>query len=83
MMAALREASLANMGKSVVYPIASTGSAKSSFDVMVDAQREDGTALQAHLKWLLMGREVYQIAVYAERLGKEQTDNFINEVRLR
>jgi hypothetical protein len=82
LMAALREATLANLGRSVVHPLANTGDVLSSFDVQVDGHRADGAALQARLKWLVAGQEVYQIAAYAEHLSQDQTDNLLDEVRI-
>jgi hypothetical protein len=83
LMAALRQASLAQIAQPVVHPQANSGDARSSFDIQVDGRRADGTALQARLKWLLAGQEVYQIAAYADSLSLDQTDNLTTEARLR
>lgn len=80
---ALRQASLENVGMRVVHPQADSGDAQTSLDLLVDGQRQDGSPLQVRFKWLLAGPEVYQIAVYAEHLVGEQTDNLLNEARLR
>lgn len=82
LMAALRQASLEQIGQAVVHPQANTGDAQSSFDILVDGRRADGAVLQARLKWQLVGQEVYQIAAYAEHLGQDQTDNFTAEARI-
>jgi hypothetical protein len=63
--------------------LANSGDALTSFDVQVDGQRADGTPLQARLKWLLAGPEVYQIAAYAAPLRTEQTENLVTEARIR
>jgi hypothetical protein len=66
-----------------VHPQAQSGDAQASLDVLVDGQRRDGTALQARFKWLRAGSEVYQIAIYSERLRDEQMDPLISETRIR
>ena len=83
LMASLRQASLAKLQNPVVHAQVNSGDARTSFDVLVDAQRSDGRPLQARLKWLLAGPEVYQLAVYGERLGSEQTDSLIGQARIR
>ena len=83
LLASLRQASLANIAKAEVHPVANSGDALTSFDVLVDGQRADGTPLQARLKWLLADREVYQIAAYAGQLHTEQTENLVTEARIR
>jgi hypothetical protein len=83
LMEALRQATLANISHPVVHPTANTGDAQSSFDIQVDGQRNDGKPLQARLKWLLAGQEVYQIAAYAEQLRGEQTQSLVTEARIR
>lgn len=80
---ALRAASLANVQMRMVHPQASSGDAQTSFDVLVDGKRADGSALQARFKWQVLGDEVYQIAAYAQSLQPEQTEPLLREVRLR
>jgi hypothetical protein len=80
---ALRQASLENVHMRVVQPMANSGDAHTSFDLLVQGQRPDGSPLQARFKWLQADAEVYQIAAFAGHLGAEQTDNLVNEVRLR
>jgi hypothetical protein len=82
-MSSLRRASLANIEKAVVHPAPNSGDVLTSFDVLVDGQRSDGTPLQARFKWLLAGLEVFQIAAYAERLRTEQTESLVTEARIR
>jgi hypothetical protein len=50
---------------------------------LLDGQRADGAPLQARLKWLLSGQDIYQLAAYAEHLGPEQTETLITEARIR
>lgn len=83
LLAALREDALAHIAQSVVRPLPNTGDAQSSLDLLVDGQRANGAPLQARFKWWLVGREVYQIAVYAEHLGPEITDSLTTEARIR
>jgi hypothetical protein len=83
LMAVLRQASLAQIQVQAVHPAAGSGDEQTSFDMQADGRRPDGTALQARLKWLLHGSEVYQIAAYATQLLPEQTQNLVSEVRLR
>lgn len=83
LMASLRKASLVNIGQAVVHPMPNSGDAENSFDVLVDGQGSDGGPLQARLKWLLADQEVYQLAAYGKRLGGEQTQNLVDEARIR
>lgn len=83
LMAALRQVSLAHMANAVVHPLANSGDASTSFDILVDGQRADGTPLQARLKWLLAGQEIYQMAAYARELNAEQTENLTTQARIR
>ena len=80
---ALRQASLDNVQMHDVHPMANSGSTQTSFDLLAEGQRTDGSPLQARFKWLQQGAEVYQLAAYAEHLSAEQTDNLVNEARLR
>ena len=83
LLAALRQASLAQLQTLDVHPQAQSGAAQASLDLLVDGHRPDGTALQARFKWMQAGSEVYQIAIYSERLRAEQMDPLISETRLR
>lgn len=80
---ALRQASFDNVHMRAAHPMANTGDAQTSFDLLVDGQRPDGSPLQVRFKWLQAGAEVYQLAAYAEHLTPELTDNLVNESRLR
>ncbi|NVO05848.1 MAG: hypothetical protein HXX19_07940 [Rhodoferax sp.] len=82
-MAALRSASLAQVQASAVHPLANSGNAQTSFDVLVDGKRPDGTPVQARFQWKLFATEVYQIAAYATHLGPEQTEPLLGEARIR
>ena len=82
-MAHLRQATLANVEQAVVQPQPNSGDAQSSLDVQVTGRRADGIPLQARLKWLLAGPEIYQIAAYADHLHNEQTESLITEARIR
>jgi hypothetical protein len=83
MMAALRQASLAQVQTISVHPRSSSGITPTSFDVLVNGERPDGSALQAGFKWLLEGMEVYQIAAYSKHLDVEQMEPLISETRTR
>lgn len=80
---ALRQASLDTVHARVLRPMANSGDAQTSLDVLAEGQRTDGSPLQVRFKWLQAGAEVYQLAAYAEHLSGEQTDNLVNEARLR
>jgi hypothetical protein len=83
LLAALRAASLTNVQMTAVHPQANSGDVQTSFDVLVDGKRVDGSALQVRFKWQVLGDEVYQIAAYAQSLKLEQTEPLLREVRLR
>jgi hypothetical protein len=83
LMAAWRQASLAQIQMRAVHPVADSGDASSSFDLLADGNRTDGSALQARFKWLQRGNEVYQLAVYATHLLPEQTQPLLSEAQLR
>jgi hypothetical protein len=83
LMAALRQASLAQVQTRAVHPQPASGDAQTSLDVEVDGQRPDGSALQARFKWVQTGSELYQIATYAEHLSAEQWEPLISEARIR
>lgn len=83
LMARLRAASVATVQAGAVHPTPNSGDAQTSFDVRVDGRRPDGAAVQARFKWMAQGRDVYQVAVYAEHLTGEQTETPLGEVRFR
>lgn len=83
LMAALRQASLAQVQTRVVHPQTVMGDAQTSLDVLVDGKRPDGSALQARFQWVAEGSEVYQVAAYADRLRTEQTEPLFSELRIR
>ena len=78
---ALRQASLAQIDNAVLHPVANSGDALTSNDVLVDGQGPNGAAVQARLKWLQSGLEVYQIAAYAAHLQTAETESLIAEAR--
>ena len=78
----LRQASLDQVGSVAVQPMPNSGDERTSYDLRVDGLRGKGLTVQVRFKWLLAGAEVYQLAVYAERLNPELTDNLINEARI-
>jgi hypothetical protein len=82
LMDALRHASLAQVQTTAVHPEANSGDVHTSFDVLIDGKRPDGSPLQARFKWLVAGAEVYQLAVYGARLTAEQTDPLLSEARI-
>ena len=82
-MASLRAASLANVQMVKVQSQANSGDAQTSFDVLVDGKRQDGSSLQARFKWQVLGADVYQIAAYAPSLKSEQTEPLLRELQLR
>jgi len=83
LMADLRRSSLANVRAKAVHPVGNSGDAQTSFDVLVDGQRADGSALQARFRWQVYESGLYQIAAYGEHLGPEQTDSLMEEARIR
>jgi hypothetical protein len=83
MMAALRQASLAQVQMTAVHPVANSGNAQTSFDLLAEGKRPDGSSLQARFKWMVAGADVYQLAAYGERLSPEQTDPLVSEARIR
>jgi hypothetical protein len=83
MMAALRTSSLAQLQTTAVHPVANSGDQQTSFDLLVDGKRPDGSALQARFKWQVYASEVYQIAVYADHLSPEQMEPLLSEARIR
>lgn len=83
LLGALRQASLAQIDNAVLHPVANSGDALTSYDVRVDGHGPNGAAVQARLKWLQSGLEVYQIAAYAERLQAAETESLISELRIR
>ncbi len=82
LMAALRQASLAQVQATAVHPIPNSGNAQTSFDMQVDGKRPDGSPLQARFKWLAAGRDVYQLAAYGAHLTVEQTEPLLSEARI-
>jgi hypothetical protein len=83
LMAALRQASLAQVQTKAIHPVPNSGDAQTSFDVQVDGKRPDGSPLQARFKWLVAGTDVYQLAAYGAHLGAEQTEPLLSEARFR
>jgi hypothetical protein len=82
LLAALREASLAQVQTTAVHPVANSGDAQTSFDVQADGRRADGSPLQARFKWLMAGADVYQLAAYGAHLSAEQTEPLLSEARI-
>lgn len=82
LMAALRQATLAQVQAVAIHPLPDSGDAQTSFDVQVDGKRPDGVALQARLQWRVLGVAVYQIAAYGVHLDAAHTDPLISEARL-
>jgi hypothetical protein len=80
---ALRQASLDNVRMREVRPVDANSNALTSMDLLAIGQGADGSALQARLKWLQSGLEIYQIAAYGAHLSTEQTDGLVSEARLR
>jgi hypothetical protein len=66
-----------------VHPVANSGNAQTSFDLLAEGKRPDGSSLQARFKWMAAGADVYQLAAYGERLSPEQTDPLVSEARIR
>jgi hypothetical protein len=79
----LRQASLAQIQAQAVRPAVGSGDAQTSADVQADGRRQDGSIVQARIKWLVKDAVVYQVAAYAAHLQPEQTQPLISEVRLR
>ena len=83
LMAELRQSDLAQVRASAVHPAPNSGDAQTSFDVLVDGKRSDGSVLQARFKWQVFESELYQIAAYGAHLGPEQIDSLVGEARIR
>ncbi len=82
LMAALRQATLAQVQAAAVHPMPNSGDAQTSFDVRLDGKRSDGTGLQARVQWRTQGAEVYQIAAYGTHLDSAQTEPLFGEAHL-
>jgi hypothetical protein len=80
---ALRQASLDNVRVRELRPVGNNADAQTSLDLLAEGQTADGNTLQARLKWLQYGFEIYQIAAYGAHLSAEQTEGLVNEARLR
>lgn len=82
--AAWRTASLASMkaghSTDVAFP-AVTGITNMT-RIAAQGIRPDGSAVQAQLAWLVAGTDIFQIAVYADRLGPDMLDNLFSGIRL-
>jgi len=80
---ALRQASLNKVHASELRPVGIGADGHSSMDLLAIGKGADGSSLQARLKWLQSGLEVYQIAAYGAHLSAEQTEGLVSEARLR
>lgn len=83
LLAALRQASLAQVGAKTESPTGAGAPAPDAMELQVDGLRANGSALQVHFKWMVQGAEVYQIAAYADHLAAEQTEPLLREARIR
>ncbi|MBX9817155.1 MAG: hypothetical protein K2X79_03950 [Burkholderiaceae bacterium] len=45
-------------------------------------QRPQGGKVQAQLAWLVLGGDVYHLAVYADTLGADMTESFFTDITL-
>lgn len=48
--------------------------------LQVRGQRPQGGAVQAQLAWLVLGSDIYHLAVYADRLGADMTEPFFTDI---
>ena len=46
----------------------------------VTGQRPQGGAVQAQLGWLVLGSDIYHLAVYADHLGADMTEPFFTDI---
>ncbi len=74
-MAAWRSITLANMQATVTTEVAVNR-------IATQGKRPDGTPVQAQLAWIVAGHDIYQIAVYADRLTPDMLDNLFSEIKV-
>lgn len=48
--------------------------------LQASGQRPQGGAVQGQLAWLVLGRDVYHLAVYADRLGADMIEPFFTDI---
>jgi hypothetical protein len=48
--------------------------------LQVRGQRPQGGAVQAQLAWLVLGSDIYHLAVYADHLGADMTEPFFTDI---
>jgi hypothetical protein len=48
-----------------------------------DGKRPDGSAVQVQILWLAKGKDIYQVAVYGNKLQPEMTELLFSELSLR
>lgn len=48
----------------------------------MNANRPDGTPVQAKLAWLRKGQDIYHVAVYGDKLDQEKTELLFSELHL-
>lgn len=48
--------------------------------LQVRGQRPQGGAVQAQLGWLVLGSDIYHLAVYADHLGADMTEPFFTDI---
>jgi hypothetical protein len=48
--------------------------------LQVSGQRPHGGAVQAQLGWLVLGSDIYHLAVYADRLDADMTEPFFTDI---
>ena len=50
--------------------------------IATQGKRLDGTPVQAQLAWIVAGQDIYQIAVYADRLTPDMLDTLFSDIKI-
>lgn len=81
---AWRDATLSNIRatRQTLLPIAPLPGTSETLHMSALGQRPDGREVQAHLRWIVAGDNIYHIAAYGDRLTAEQTESLFSEVRI-
>jgi len=81
---AWRKVTLANMRAGAATDVAGSGGSASLSMQRITTQglRPDGSPVQAQLAWITSGGDVFQLAVYADRLTPDMLDNLFSDIKL-
>lgn len=84
LVAAWRDATLANIRATgqTPRPISPPPGTSEAMHMTAQGQRPDGREVQAHLRWIVAGDNIYHIAAYGDRLTAEQTDSLFSDLRI-